>query len=147
MTRFRTAAVLAAAVAACSLVAPSPAQKQPDAPAPKKAEPAPPAQQVLVKGLRDAMKNDDEQPFIRLLMATALVKVAPDDEDAAKVLVAAMTEDGNLAADAYQSIGELIPTAPPALIRALVPVLKDRKDINRQRAAALLAKIDPKNLP
>jgi len=28
-----------------------------------------------------------------------------------------------------------------------VPVLKDRKDINRQRAAALLGKIDPKNLP
>jgi hypothetical protein len=141
MTRFRTAAVFAAAVAACGLAGPSPAQK----PAPK-VEPVLPARQVLVKGLRDAVKNDDEKPFIRLLMATALIKAAPDDEDAAKVLVAALVE-GELAADAYQSIEEVIPAAPPALIRALVPVLKDRKDINRQRAAALLAKIDPKNLP
>jgi hypothetical protein len=145
MNRFRTAAVVLAAAAAV-FVLPAAAKKPDDAPAPKAAVPAPmPVRAALVKGLLDALKAEEDW-FIRLLLARALVKAAPDDETGPGVLVKELLT-GDHPADAYTTIEELMPLAPAGLIRALLPVLKDRKDVNRQRAASLLGKIDPKNLP
>ena len=139
MNRLRpTAVVLAAAVAV--FVWPAAAQKPPDVPAP----PAGPVRPALVKGLLEAVKAEEDW-FIRMLLARALVKAAPEDATGPDVLVKDLL--GDHPADAYQTMEELMPLAPPALIRALLPVLKDRKDVNRQRAASLLGKIDPKNLP
>lgn len=143
MTQFRTAAAVLAA-AAVAFVPPVSAQVPVEAPAPKAAAPAP-VRAVLVKGLQDALKAEEDW-FIRLLLAKALVKAAPDDETGPGVLVKELLT-GEHPAEAYTAMEELMPLAPPGLIRALLPVLKDRKEVNRQRAAALLGKIDPKNLP
>jgi hypothetical protein len=143
MNRFRTAAVVLAAAAAV-FVLPARAQKS-DA-VPKAPAPGPlPVRAALTKGLQDALKTEEDW-FIRLLLAKALVKAAPDDETGPGVLVKEMLT-GEHPAEAYMAIEELMPLAPAGLIRAVLPVLKDRKDVNRQRAAALLGKIDPKNLP
>ena len=123
------------------------AQKPADAPAPKVAAPPVvlPVRRALTRGLQDALKAEEDW-FIRLLLAKALVKAAPDGETGPGVLVKELLT-GDHPADAYEAIEELMPLAPAGLIRTLLPVLKDRKAINRQRAAALLGKIDPTNLP
>jgi hypothetical protein len=144
MNRLRTAAVVLAAAAACVL--PAAAQKSDAPPVAKAPAPAPvPVRAALTRGLQDALKAEEDW-FIRLLLARALVKAAPEDEAGPGVLVTELLT-GEHPAEAYTTMEELMPLAPPALIRALLPVLKDRKDVNRQRAASLLGKIDPKNLP
>lgn len=142
------AAVLAAAP--CVLLSPAlgggdRAPAPATAPAAARVEAGPPLKPAVVKSLQEALK-DEQDPTIRLYTAQALIRVAPDDEAAAGALVKALTE-GERTADAYHIIEKEIAPAPPALVRALLPVLKDPKDINRQRAAVLLAKVDPKAMP
>jgi hypothetical protein len=142
MNRFRTAAVVLAATAVV-FVWPAAAQKPGDPP--KGPAPALPVRAALTRGLLDALKAEEDW-FIRLLLAKALVKAAPDDETGPGVLVKELLTGDN-PAEAYTAMEELMPLAPAGLIRVLLPVLKDRKAINRQRAAALFGKVDPTNLP
>jgi HEAT repeat protein len=74
--------------------------------------------------------------------------VAPDDTLAARELVEAMNgSDSTLSAEAYQAIARAIVDSPPALVTAIIPLLKDREEATRRRAAVLLLKVDPKLLP
>ena len=97
-----------------------------------------------MKCLQEALKAEQD-PYIQMTLAQALIRISPEDAEAAQQLVKAMTEEGAVVADAYLAIEELIPASPPALIKALLPVLKDPKEINRRRAAVLLAKIPPQS--
>ncbi len=99
---------------------------------------------ALVQALQDALKTEKDL-HIRLFLAKALVRIAPEDGAAANELVKALTE-GEQIAEAVVMIEELIPSAPPALVKALLPVLKDGREINRRRAAVLLGHVDPRAL-
>ncbi len=103
--------------------------------------------QNLGKALHDALQAEREPP-IRLMMAEALIRVAPDDASAAKELVETMNNGSeNLPAEAYLAMSRVISESPPALVTALIPLLKSQDDATRQRVVALLIKVDPKALP
>ena len=104
-----------------------------------------PVKPALAQALREALKSEKDA-YVRLLLAKALIRIAPEDTTAASELVKALTE-GEKVADAYIMMEELIRSAPPALVKALLPVLKDGEEINRRRAAALLSGIDSRSLP
>jgi hypothetical protein len=113
--------------------------------APLAAAEDPPLKATVTESVRKAMKSEDDA-FVRLLLARTLLRVAPDDADAAKVLVGGLFERG-LEADANRMVEELLPFAPPALVKALLAELKERDTDRRRHAAFLLTKLDPKTLP
>jgi hypothetical protein len=110
----------------------------------KQAQPGLKIKRDLVQALQEALKTEKEQGT-RLLLAEGLIRVEPRDTAAAQELVGALTSER--AAEGYLAIERVIAAAPPALVEALLPVLKNPEDIHRRRAAALLAKIDPQALP
>jgi hypothetical protein len=103
--------------------------------------------QSLGKALHDSLQAERD-PALRLMMAEALIRVAPDDATAARELVDVMNNGAeNLPADAYLAMTRVISESPSALVTALIPLLKSRDDTTRQRAVTLLLKVDPKALP
>jgi len=103
--------------------------------------------QSLGKALHDSLQSERE-PSLRLMMAEALIRVAPDDTTAARELVDVMNNGTeHMPADAYLAMTRVISDSPPALVTALIPLLKSRDDTSRQRAVTLLLKVDPKTLP
>jgi hypothetical protein len=103
--------------------------------------------QKLAQGLHDALKSERDADM-RLALAEALIRVAPDDSSAASELVSTMTSGNENAAEAaYLALNRVIVESPPALVSALIPLLKDRDDATRRHAVSLLVKVDPKLLP
>jgi hypothetical protein len=103
--------------------------------------------QNLAKALHDSLQAERDSP-LRLMLAEALIRVAPDDATAARELVDVMNNGTeNLPADAFLAMSRVISESPPALVSALIPLLKSRDDTTRQRAVTLILKVDPKALP
>ncbi len=103
--------------------------------------------QNLGKALHDALQSEHD-PALRLMMAEALIRVSPDNASAAKELVETMNSGAeNLPAEAYLAMTRVISESPPALVSALIPLLKSRDDNTRQRVVTLLLKVDHKALP
>jgi hypothetical protein len=96
---------------------------------------------AVVTALREALKREKSAEG-QILLTKVLIRVDPQNEEAAGALVRALLSDEH-AGDGYAAIEGVIPLAPPALVRALLPVLNDPKQINRVRAAILLGRIDP----
>lgn len=144
MTRVRAAwaAVLAAGLAAGGRA---------DDP-PKKADPAakpadPPLKAAVADAIRKGLKAEDD-PLTKLLFARSLLKVAPDDADAAKALVSVMTDPTDrLGRDAHRFVFDLMPSGPPALVKAVLALLKDSDPGRRRMALELLDRIEPKAMP
>ncbi len=100
----------------------------------------------LVKALSEALKKEKD-PVARIILAKALVRVAPDDKNGAQELVKALTTKGDLiSTEGYKAIAEIIPASPPALVAALIPVLKHSDEVYRRQAAELLSKINQQGL-
>lgn len=131
------AAVLAAILvsAACTQLAPRAIAQGSDPPG-VKAE--------LVKAIEEALAAEKDD-IARLYLAKALIKLAPENKDAAQELVKGFLSKSEIMnAEANKVLGEVIQAGPAALVRALIPLLKDKSEVIRRQTADLLAKVDPK---
>lgn len=138
MRHFTSPAIVLAAILvsiACAQLAPSAFAQQDDSSGVK---------EELVKALEEAL-NTEKDDIARLYLAKALTKLAPENKDAAQELVKGfLTKNEIINAEANKILGEVIQAGPVALVRALIPLLKDKNDVIRRQTADLLAKVDPK---
>ena len=74
-----------------------------------------------------------------------MTKLTPDNKEAAQELVKGfLSKNETTNAEANTILGEIIQLGPPALVRALLPLLKHENEVIRRQTADLLAKVDPK---
>jgi hypothetical protein len=97
----------------------------------------------LVKALQEAFRKEVDEPA-KVQVAKAILRAWSESSEAADYLVETWTTKGKpIAEEALKAITEAMAHSPPALVAAIIPVLKHKDKGFRTKAAELLAKVNP----